>query len=64
MEKRLTKSRVNKKWLGVCEGLGKYLEIDPTIFRLLFVLTTLFVGGGLIAYIAMALVMPYEDQVS
>jgi len=43
---------------GVCSGLGKYTEIDPTIFRLLFVFAALFGGGGLLVYLIMALVMP------
>lgn len=63
MEKRLTKSRVGKKWLGVCEGFGKYFEVDPTIFRLAFAFATMFACGGLIAYIVAAIVMPYDDNV-
>ena len=37
---------------GVCSGLGKYFDIDPTIIRLIWVFLTLaFVGTFIIAYI-------------
>ena len=56
------RSRTDKKICGVCAGLAKYLNMDVTIMRLLVVLLTLFVGGGLIAYIICALVMPEEPE--
>ena len=62
MEKKLYRSRTDKKICGVCAGLAKYLNMDVTIMRLLVVLLTLFVGGGLIAYIICALVMPEEPE--
>lgn len=62
MEKKLYRSRTDKKICGVCAGLAKYLNMDVTIMRLLVVLLTLFVGGGLIAYIVCALVMPEEPE--
>ena len=63
MEKRLTRSRRDKKIFGVCGGLANYFEIDPTIIRLAWVLFTLAGGCGLIAYIIAALVMPNEEDV-
>ena len=63
MGKKLTKSRTDKKLCGVCGGIGKYLECDSTIVRLVFVLAMLCMGGGLLAYIIAALVMPFEDVV-
>ena len=62
MEKKLYRSRTDKKICGVCGGLAKYLNMDVTVVRLLAVLLTLFVGGGLIAYIVAALVMPEEPE--
>ena len=62
MEKKLYRSRNDKKICGVCGGLAKYLNMDVTVVRLLTVLLTLFVGGGLIAYIVAALVMPEEPE--
>ena len=60
MEKKLYRSRTDKKLFGVCGGMGKYFDIDPTLIRLGVVLCTLFVGCGLLAYIVAALVIP-ED---
>jgi len=43
--KRIYRSRDNRMIAGVCAGLADYVEIDPTIVRLLFVLG-LFAGGA------------------
>lgn len=63
MEKRLYKSKVDKKLAGVCGGLAEYFELDPTIVRLVTVILILGWGSGLLAYIIAALVMsdnPYQ----
>lgn len=31
----------NRKWLGVCAGLGNHLGIDPTVVRVALVLVTI-----------------------
>lgn len=61
MEKKLRKSRTDKKLCGVCGGLANYFECDPTIVRLGTVLLSLFWGAGLVVYLAAALVLPFED---
>jgi phage shock protein PspC (stress-responsive transcriptional regulator) len=43
---------------GVCNGLGAYLNLDPTFIRLAFVLLAIFWGTGFLAYIVMAIVIP------
>lgn len=58
MNKRLV--RRDGKLLGVCEGLGEYLDIDPTIIRILFIVAVLFMGGGILFYLILALIMPKE----
>jgi len=62
MEKRLYKSATDKKLDGVCAGIAEYFNIDPTVIRLLWVLATLFVGAGVLAYIVAAIVMPRSPQ--
>lgn len=58
---RLTKSRTDKKISGVCGGLAKYLGINSTIVRIIFVAALLLgYGSFLLVYIAMAIVMPKE----
>jgi phage shock protein PspC (stress-responsive transcriptional regulator) len=57
--KTLTRSKSNRMIAGVCAGLGDYLNIDPTIVRLLFVLGFFtFNGAMLIVYLIMAIVTP------
>ncbi len=58
--KRLYRSRSERMISGVCGGLAQYLNLDPTLVRLLFVFATLFGGPGLIAYIVMLFVVPEE----
>ena len=62
MEKKLYRSRTDKKLCGVCGGLAKYFGIDSTIVRLALVLCVLFAGFGILAYIIAALVMPEEPE--
>ena len=57
--KQLTRSNTNRMIAGVCAGLGEYLNIDPTVVRLLFVLGFFLTGPGiLIAYLIMAVIVP------
>jgi phage shock protein C len=56
MAKKLTKGE--KKIFGVCSGLANYMDIDPTVMRIIFVLAFLGFGVGLLVYIIMALIMP------
>jgi phage shock protein PspC (stress-responsive transcriptional regulator) len=56
--KRLYRSRTDRKLAGVCGGLGEYFNVDPTLVRVLFVLATLAGGPGLLLYIVLWLVMP------
>jgi phage shock protein C len=38
MKKRLYRSKVERRIAGICGGLADYLETDPTLIRLIFVL--------------------------
>ena len=62
MEKKLYRSRREKKLAGVCGGLATYLNVDVSVIRLIWVLVTLFAGAGLLAYIVCALVIPEEPE--
>ena len=59
-EKKLTRSANDRMLAGVAGGLAEYLEIDPVIVRLLFVIVALFGGGfiGLFIYIVLWIIMP------
>jgi len=56
--KKLYKSNTNKKICGVCGGIAEYLNADPTLIRLAFLLIAAMAGSGVVAYIIAALVMP------
>jgi len=62
--KQLTRSTSNRMIAGVCAGLGEYLNIDPTIVRLLAVLAFFTGFGGIaIVYLIMALIVPEQANV-
>lgn len=56
--KRLYKSTKNRMVCGVCGGIAEYLNIDPSIIRVLWVLFACAGGSGLIAYIIIAIILP------
>src|SRR3954463_6001159 len=58
--RRLRRSREDRKVAGVAGGLGRHLDVDPTILRVLFVVLVFFGGAGLVVYGAMWLLVP-ED---
>ena len=62
MEKKLYKSNKNKKIDGVCAGIAEYFDIDPTLIRLGAVLLTCVAGGGILAYIVCAIVIPRDPN--
>ena len=61
MAKKLYRSRTDRKIWGVCGGLAKYFNIDPTLMRIIAV-ASLFVGSlGFWIYIIMTIVVPVES---
>lgn len=62
--KKLYRSKTDRMLAGVCGGLGKYLGVDPTIVRLVFVLSIfLTFSTSLLLYIVFWLIMPEEPSV-
>lgn len=61
MIKRLTRSRTDRRFAGVCGGIAEYLDVDSTVVRVAWLILSVFPGaiiGGLIAYLLAWLVMP------
>ncbi|MFC2026759.1 PspC domain-containing protein [Chloroflexota bacterium] len=58
MAKKLYRSKTNRKIWGICGGLAEYFDVDPTLVRVLAVVSIFISGFGLIAYIVMRLVIP------
>ena len=60
--KKLYRSGTNKIIAGVCGGVGKYLDIDPTIIRLIWLLSFFVWGSGLLAYAIAWLIVPKNPR--
>lgn len=64
-KKKLTRSRTDKKLLGVCGGIAEYLNLDSTLVRIAFVIGVIGSGGPFVlGYLGLALVMPKEPPLS
>lgn len=61
--RRLYKIDKGRKIDGVCGGIAEFLNIDPTIVRLVWILFAATAGGGIIAYFIAALIMPRKSDV-
>jgi phage shock protein C len=62
--KKLTRSSSDKMVGGVASGLAAYFGIDPVIARVAFVVATLATGVGALAYLALLIVVPSDDDVA
>ena len=58
--KKLYRSKTEKKIFFFFCGLAEYFDVDVTVIRILFLVGLLIVGGGLLAYLICALVMPEQ----
>jgi phage shock protein C len=65
--KQLTLSATDKKIAGVCGGIAEYLDVDPTIVRLIWVALSVVPGGfigGAIAYLLAWIIIPKSPAFS
>ena len=60
--KRFERDLQNKVLGGVCSGLGNYFDMDPTFWRVLFLLMFFFGFSGLLVYIILWIVMPAKQN--
>jgi phage shock protein C len=51
---------------GVCGGLAEWLDMDPTVVRVLYILVSILSAAfpGVIAYIVLMFLMPPPEQVT
>ena len=61
MQKKLYRNTQNKMIAGVCFGLADYINIDPTVVRVIWALIALG-GAGIIAYLIAALIIPEKPS--
>lgn len=62
--KRLFRSTTDRRIAGVCGGLAQYLNIDPTVVRILFLISLLFGGLGFWAYIIIWIAAPEDNRLA
>ena len=60
MERRLTKSNNDRRICGVCGGIAEYLDVDPTVVRLLTASAALLSGVVFVGfvYLIAAMIIP------
>ena len=57
---QLARSRSDRFIGGVCGGLGRHTDLPSWAWRLIFCLTLLYFGAGLLIYILLWLLLPQE----
>ena len=62
MQKKLYRSTKDRKIAGVCGGVAEYLNVDPTVVRILWAVISLLGCLGIVAYIVCAFIMPEEPS--
>jgi|SRR5579864_5511327 len=58
--KRLVRPRQGRKIAGVCRGFAEYFDVDVTLVRVMWLVTVLMTGLGLVSYVIAWIVMPEE----
>lgn len=66
--KKLTRSRTDRKFAGVCGGIADYFNVSSTAIRVLYILaialTSFTLWAAIWIYIGLALIIPSEPYVS
>ena len=60
---RLMRSTTDRRIAGVCGGVAKYLNVDPTVVRIVFLLALLFGSLGFWAYLIIWLAAPEDNMI-
>ena len=60
--RRLYRSRRDRQLAGVAGGMAEYLEVDPTVVRLVWILSIFLGGFGILLYIIMAFIVPLDPR--
>jgi len=60
VNKKLTRSRKDKKIAGVCGGFADYMDLDVTLVRIIWLMLAFFGGWGIFGYLIAWIVMPEE----
>lgn len=60
--RRLYRSRHDRRLAGVAGGMAEYLDMDPTVVRVLWILGAFLGGAAILLYIIMTFVVPLEPE--
>jgi phage shock protein C len=61
--RRLTRSRSDRVFAGVCGGLAAYMGLDPVLVRVLYVALTFLSGGtGILLYVLAWIIVPAAGE--
>lgn len=61
--KRLLRPRAGRKIAGVCAGFAEYFDLDVTLVRLVWLITAVMTGVGVLSYPIAWIVMPDEPEI-
>jgi phage shock protein PspC (stress-responsive transcriptional regulator) len=61
--RRLMRSSGDKKIAGVCGGVARHFDVDPTLVRAIWLVCVLLYGVGLGVYLILWIVMPLDSNV-
>ena len=56
--RRLYRSRYDRQIAGIAAGMAEYLDLDPTLVRILWILSAMFGGFTIVLYVILAFVIP------
>jgi phage shock protein C len=64
--KKLRRSNTDRWAGGVLSGMGTYFNVDPIVFRLIYIVFLVVTGvfPGVIIYIAAMLIIPKEERIT
>ena len=60
--RRLTRSTTDRKIAGVCGGLAQYLNVDPTVVRIIFLIALICGSIGFWAYLIVWIAAPEDNR--
>lgn len=60
--KQLTRDTDNKMIAGVCSGIANYLNVNPTVIRLIWAIATCFFGTGAFLYLIAWIIIPEKPK--
>ncbi len=58
--RRLYRCRSDRQLAGVAGGMAEYLDVDPTVVRVLWILSAFLGGFTILLYVILAFVIPLE----